>query len=140
MHPYYHAVSSTRKHGGVPADYLLLHGWFDEWKAHICDFRHRALRHHAYGIYEAERVFGSVIPNSDGRSVPTRILGEQHVREDCGRIPSLGEWLKAIRGERWMISPREQEASCTLEWPASGLPGALPPTLDGPPNITRGRR
>jgi hypothetical protein len=110
MHPYYHALSSARKHGGDPRDYLPLHAWFDESKQHICDFRHRALRHHAAGIYEAERYFGFVITNSDGRIVPTRILGEQHVREDCGRIPSVGDWLAAIRGERWMISTRGQDA------------------------------
>ena len=97
--------------GGKPDEYLPLHEWFDELKKYICDFRHRALRHHASGIYEAERVFGRVITNSDGGSVPTRILGEQHVREDCGRIPSLGDWLKTIRGERWMISPRGQDAT-----------------------------
>jgi hypothetical protein len=50
-----------------------------------------------------------VIINSDGKSVPTRVLGEQHVREDCGRIPSLVDWLKAIRGEPWMIAPSGQE-------------------------------
>ena len=108
MHPYYHAVSSARKHGGKPEDYLSLHDWFDSSKAYVCDFRHRAVRHHATGIFEAERMFGPVIMNSDGQPVPTRVLGEQHVREDCGRIPSLGDWLMTIRGERWMISPRSE--------------------------------
>jgi hypothetical protein len=105
MHPYFHAASSARKHGGKPEDYLDLHSWFDRSKEQVCDFRHRAVRHHAAGIFEAERVFGPVITNSDGQLVPTRVLGEQHVREDCGRIPTLGDWLKAIRGEPWMISP-----------------------------------
>ena len=111
MHPYHHAVSSARKHGGKPEDYLSVHAWFDGSKEHICDFRHRALRHHAAGIFEAERIFGLVITNSDGRPVPTRILAEQHVREDCGRIPSVKDWLKTIRGERLMISPRVRDAS-----------------------------
>jgi hypothetical protein len=49
MHPYHHALSSARKHGGKIEDYLPLHQWFDETKKHICDFRHRALRHHSIG-------------------------------------------------------------------------------------------
>ena len=37
------------------------------------------------------------------------------MQEDCGRIPSLGDWLKTIRGERWMISPRGQDANDLAE-------------------------
>lgn len=102
-HPYHHAVSSARKHGGKPEDYLALHDWFDASKEHLADFRHRALRHHSQGIFEAERVFGPTITNSNGKQIPTRILGEQHVREDCGRIPTLSDWLSKIPGERWML-------------------------------------
>jgi hypothetical protein len=111
MHPYHHATSSARKHGGRPEDYLDLHNWFDVSKQYFCDFRHRAVRHHSVGIFEAERIFGSVIVNSDGQSIPTRILAEQHVREDCGRVPSLADWLKTIRGERWMLSPSWKEGA-----------------------------
>lgn len=101
-HPWHHAVSSARKHGGRPDDYLALHSWFDASKEMFADFRHRALRHHAQGIFEAERVFGPTIPNSDGKLVPTRILGEQHVREDCGRIPNLADWFACIKPQPWM--------------------------------------
>jgi hypothetical protein len=104
VHPYYHAVSSVRRHGGKPEDYLDLHRWFDASKEFICDFRHRALRHHAQGVFECERVFGAIIVNSDGKHVPTRILGEQHVWEDLGRIPTITDWLRGIRGERWMFA------------------------------------
>ena len=41
-------------------------------KESFCDFRHRALRHHAEGIFEAERVFGVTIQNSDGKQVVQR--------------------------------------------------------------------
>jgi len=102
-HPHHHAASSARKHGGIPDDYVALHSWFDASKEHLADFRHRALRHHTQGIFEAERVFGVTITNSDGRDIPTRILGEQHVREDCGRIPTLSDWLSTIKGEPWMF-------------------------------------
>src|SRR5258708_36354689 len=50
-HCYHHALSSVRKWGGVAEDYLALHQWFDESKAITADFRHRALRHHAEGIF-----------------------------------------------------------------------------------------
>ena len=37
----------------------------------------------------AETVFGRTIKLSSGRVIPTRWVGEQHVTEDLGRIPSL---------------------------------------------------
>jgi hypothetical protein len=39
---------------------------------------------------------------STGRVIPTRWIGEQHVREDLGFIPSFADWVKAIRPEPWM--------------------------------------
>jgi len=119
MHPWDHAKSSARQHGGKPEDYLALHDWFDASKEFYADFRHRAVRHHAQGIFEAERVFGPVIVNSEGRGIPTRVIGEQHVREDCGRIPSLQDWLKNIKGERWMISPGRGGMLATVATPAA---------------------
>ena len=50
-HPYHHALSSVKKWGGEVSDYLPLHSWFDQSKAIAGDFRHRALRHHAEGIF-----------------------------------------------------------------------------------------
>lgn len=102
-HVYYHAVSSAKTFGGVPEDYIPIHEWFDATKESFCDFRHRALRHHAEGIFEAECVFGITITNSDGKQVPVRYIGEQHVIEDCGgRIPNLADWLSRIQPELWM--------------------------------------
>ena len=37
-HPYHHALSSTHRWGGEPGDYLAIHSWFDESKAHFADF------------------------------------------------------------------------------------------------------
>lgn len=54
-HCYHHALSSARKWGGTAEDYLPLHQWFDESKEITADFRHRALRHHAQGIFELEQ-------------------------------------------------------------------------------------
>ena len=100
---WHHAESSARRFGGKPEDYHALHTWFDASKEHLANFRHRALRHHTQGIFEAERVFGATILNSDNQHVPVRLLGEQHVREDCGRIPSLADWLSQIHAQEWMV-------------------------------------
>lgn len=101
-HPHYHAVSSARLFGGEAEDYLPIHHWFDATKESFADFRHRALRHHAEGIFECERVFGITILNNDGKPVPVRMIGEQHVHEDCGRIPTIADWLSRIQPEAWM--------------------------------------
>jgi hypothetical protein len=101
-HPFHHAQSSARKFGGVPADYQAIHDWFDASKAFIANWRHRALRHHAEGIFAAEKEFGTTITNSAGKQVPVRLIGEQHVTEDLGRIPSLQDWFKHLQHEPWM--------------------------------------
>ena len=105
-HPLEHAKSSARRFGGAADDYLPIHQWFDESKAILADVRHRALRHHAEGIFSAERVFGMAIRNSEGKDVPVRYIGEQHVREDLGRIPSFQDWVATIRTEPWMYGQR----------------------------------
>jgi hypothetical protein len=50
----------------------------------------------------AETIFGITIVNSTGRHVPVRLIGEQHVFEDLGRIPSFADWVRCIRPEPWM--------------------------------------
>lgn len=107
---WYHAVSSARRFGGTPEQYLPVHDWFDASKELHGDFRHRALRHHAHGVFEAQRVFGPTLQitleDGSARRVPTRSVAEQHVIEDHGFIPSLGDWLKEIRPQRWMQNAR----------------------------------
>lgn len=103
MHPWHHAVTAAARFGGVPLDYIELESWFDSSKAHMADFRHRAARHHSEGIFMAEEIFGVTIKNSDGKDVPVRMLGEQHVKEDLGWIPTLADWLKEIRPKAWMM-------------------------------------
>ena len=102
MMSYYHTISSKRRWGGNEEDYVDLHSWFDEPKSHFGDIRHRALRHHSEGIFECEKTFGKVITNSDGKKVPVRLLGEQHILEDLGFIPSVKDWLKHIKTQSWM--------------------------------------
>ncbi len=101
-HPYHHAQSSVRKWGGQVDDYLPIHAWFDESKKIVADFRHRALRHHAEGIFLAEQIFGTTITTSGGCQIPVRWIGEQHVTEDLGHIPSAADWLRQIQPRPWM--------------------------------------
>lgn len=102
-HPLFHAQSSARRFGGKFEDYLPIHEWLDATKEMMCDCRHRALRHHSQGVFEAERLFGTAIRNSEGTLVPVRYVAEQHIKEDCGGIvPSVSDWLSRIRTESWM--------------------------------------
>jgi hypothetical protein len=107
-HAYHHAVSSSRKFGGDPDEYLKYHDWLDASKSHMADFRHRALRHHSEGIFMLEALFGSTITLSTGRILPVRFIGEQHVIEDLGRIPTVADWLAKIHPEPWMLGRREE--------------------------------
>lgn len=95
-HPYNHSISSAKKWGGTPEEYQAIHDWFDETKEHYANWRHRALRHHSLGIFEAEQKFGTTITISTGKKVPVRLIGEQHVIEDLGIIPTVADWLRAI--------------------------------------------
>ena len=45
------------------------------------------LRHHSEGIFLCERIFGVAITNSEGKQVPVRYIGEQHVRKIWGVFP-----------------------------------------------------
>jgi hypothetical protein len=103
MHTIHHAETSAKIFGGKAEDYLAVHDWLDATKETFCDFRHRALRHHSQGIFEAERVFGHAITNSNGKKVPVRYVCEQHIKEDCGGwIPTVADWLGQIKPAVWM--------------------------------------
>lgn len=97
MKPSLHAKNSVRKHGGKPEDYLDIHEWFDQTKAHVADMRHRAVLHNSMGIYICAQVFGVTRTNSDGKTYDVRDIGEDHVIEDLGRIPSLHECLAGMK-------------------------------------------
>ncbi len=101
-HPYHHALSSARKFGGKAEDYQAIHDWFDESKKMYAHWRHRALRHHAEGIFMCERVFGTTVRNSVGKNVPVRLIGEQHVTEDLGFIPTVQDWFRNLNHQTWM--------------------------------------
>ena len=126
-HPYHHAVSSANRWGGAASDYQAIHDWFDATKAHHGDFRHRALRHHAEGIFLCEQVFGTTFARaSDGKVLPVRWVAEQHVQEDIGRIPAATEWLSRIDPLPWMnrsrkLSHEQDDAAAAEREPAEDV-------------------
>jgi hypothetical protein len=103
-HSWHHAQSSARKYGGKAEDYIAIHTWFDATKSHLALPGHRALRHHTLGIFECEERFGVTLRNSAGRDVPVRFIGEQHVLEDCRRIPTVSDWLRQLPIDAWMVN------------------------------------
>jgi len=107
MKAHNHCKSSVKRFGGKPKDYLSIHRWFDESKAHYADIRHRALRHHTQGVELCEQMFGVTIINSDNKEVIVKSIAEQHIIEDIGFIPSLQDWFKEMRPRQWMSSTKK---------------------------------
>lgn len=105
MSPYYHAISSAKKWGGIAEDYAHIHNWFDNTKALTGDWTHRAMRHHSYGIEQCIKEFGNSIVNSERKVIPVKVIAEQHVIEDCGFIPTVQDYLRCLKlsPEPWML-------------------------------------
>ena len=103
--PFYHAISSAQRFGGVPEDYIEIHNIMDSSKITMSDNRHRALTHNSWFIgYILEKIFGPTIKNSQGASVSVKDIGEQHVLEDYGNkfIPSAQDFLQEMEYLPWM--------------------------------------
>ena len=104
--PYTHACSSARKFGGVPEDYIEIHNFMDSSKGAIASNKHRMLTHNAWFVAPngpLEKCFGVAITNSDGKEIPTRSIGEQHILEDFGGvIPTAGDYAASMNYEGWM--------------------------------------
>lgn len=116
MKPLIHAQNSVRKYGGVTEDYQMLHDFFDSSKAAVPDIRHRAVLHNAFGIFLLERVFGTYLVNSDGKKISVRQIGEDHVLEDLGFIPTLEHWLRNIPIADWMHGASRRKVSKTIKF------------------------
>ena len=115
MKPYIHAQMTVKKYGGVEEDYLDIHDFLDSSKAHFPDMRHRAILHSSFGIYIAERIFGTFIVNSDDRKVQVRDIAEQHVIEDMGRIPTVADYLEDMPLYDWLGGPRRKLTTYSLK-------------------------
>ena len=100
-HAYYHATSSANAFGGVAEDYLEIHEWFDRSRKGTSSILHRMLAHHTAGIADAVEHFGSTITISTGRKVPVSLIGEQHITEDLGFVPTLDDYIGMMACPRW---------------------------------------
>jgi hypothetical protein len=104
--PWIHAESSARRFGGKPEDYIEIHNLMDSSKAVIADSRHRALTHTSWFVgFILEKIFGTTLVNSAGKTISVRDIGEQHVLEDFGGrfIPSAQDYLQEMEFKEWML-------------------------------------
>lgn len=109
MKPYEHALCSVKKWDGKPEEYLPIHDFLDSSKAHFPDMRHRAVLHSSFGIYLAERVFGTNIWTSGPRGfISVRDIAERHVLEDMGRIPTVQDYLAGMPMYDWLGGPKRK--------------------------------
>lgn len=115
MKPLIHSKSSVKKYGGVIEDYLPIHDFMDSTKAAFPDIRHRAILHNAFGIFLAEKVFGTYFKNSQGKDVSVRDVAEDHVIEDLGFIPTMENYLKNMQIQEWMSGTMRNRRKKTYE-------------------------
>ena len=121
MKPHLHANISAKQHGGKPEDYVAIHEFIDHSKAAVADVRHRAMLHSAWGIYVVSQVFGNVITNSDGKTVSTRDIAEEHVIQDLGFIPTMEDWLKEMPIQPWMSGTRKTRQVLSFNAPRAAV-------------------
>lgn len=103
--PWIHSLSSAKRFGGKPEDYLEIHELMDKSKGTVADSRHRCLTHTSWFLMEIlPRIFGDTFINSDNKIVSIRDVGEQHILEDySGRfIPSVQDFLEDMPYKDWM--------------------------------------
>ena len=101
-------MSSAKRFGGHFSDYIELHQWFDATKEMgVPNAAHRMFRHHAEGIGWAIEKFGNWIeikmPDGSPRFISVRMLGEQHMNEDFGHVPTMADWAKCLTIQPWMF-------------------------------------
>ena len=136
--PWIHSLSSARKFGGKPEDYIEIHEFLDSTKAAIADNRHRCILHTSWAIsnilprikfnnsIEGPNNTFPLIKNSDDRIISVRDIGEQHILEDFRMkyIPTPQDYIEYMDMAQWMnngmagspssaqkIQPKEIEVS-----------------------------
>lgn len=53
--------------------------------------------------------------NSDGKVVQVRDVAEQHILDDMGKIPSVGDYLKDMPMYEWLGGPRKKTRHISFE-------------------------
>lgn len=100
--PLVHSKLSVKKYGGCVDDYMTIHNFLDSSKAHVPDMRHRAMLHNSFGIYLCEMTVGDYFKNSEGHLISTRDIGEEHIIQDMGRIPTVQDYLDGMPIYDWL--------------------------------------
>ena len=103
--PMIHSISSAKRFGGKPEDYLNIHILLDSPKTTMNNNTSRMLTHNIWFCYEIiPKIFGYNIINSDGRSVDTVDIAMLHILEDfkCKFIPTVQDYLQHLQIQPWM--------------------------------------
>jgi hypothetical protein len=103
--PMKHSISSSKRWGGKPEDYLAIHQVIDSPKATMNNNTARCLTHNTWFCYEIiPKIFGYNITNSEGRSVDTIDIAMLHLAEDFRHkfIPTVQDYLKHMQVQPWM--------------------------------------
>lgn len=114
INSWHHAVSAARKWGGDPEHYIKIEEFIDSSKATYGAVQHRAIYHHTLGVWLCQEIFGRTIevPKKNGHgtvAVPVRLIAEQHILEDLGRIPSPADYLQHMAIAPWMSGAQRRE-------------------------------
>lgn len=98
MTPKDHSLLSVRDYGGKTNDYYDIHYAMDYSKYFLSDgnAHHRAFSHNWWGISMVENSFEPILTNSDGKEIEVRQILIDHVRQDCGTVPTLQQCLDAL--------------------------------------------
>lgn len=99
------------KHKGKRSDYIDIVNFFYHYvhygflKGYESDLSQVAISFMAnsFGIFQLEKVIGPIFKReSDGREIPTRIIGENYVNGGYGRIPTLNSVIENVPLAPWM--------------------------------------
>jgi hypothetical protein len=109
MKPFIHGRAHAHKYGGCPDDYADIDDFIDSSKISFPDIRHRAILHSSFGCYLVEQMFGRTRFNSAGREYSPRDIAEDHIQQDLGFIPTVGDYLRNMTAQEWMSGTRKKQ-------------------------------
>jgi hypothetical protein len=117
--PIFHAINSSKKFGGKPADYQAIHCKLDESKSAYPQMSHRIVLHSTFGRDFCVKLFGESLLNSDGQWISVAEVVNQHVLEDLGFLPSMEEWFKELPSTSPLVKssyfPTEQQCKISAK-------------------------
>ena len=90
--------SPPRENGAaIPGDYQVIHDWLDGSQSQIlADFRHRGITPSRRRLLSQQKrsLWNDNFQQRPVGEVPVRLIAEQHIIEDLGRIPSFADWVR----------------------------------------------